>query len=221
MATADLVAGTLAGAAQLLVGACDCRAVLQPCLPGHACLPAGAWPHGPHVPAPAPAGHPFDTCKVMMQIKPGLSPMEAVRGVVAAQGVLGMYKGMGAPLATVAAFNAVLFSTRGYTERALSPDGAPLTAWQAVIAGGVAGVPVSLMAAPTELLKCRLQAQKSKPPPGAVYTAADVRAGRALYRGPAQVAQAIVRYEGALQLFRGLSPTLLREVPGNAGGLWK
>lgn len=31
-----------------------------------------------------------------------------------------MYKGMGAPLATVAAFNAVLFSARGTMERLLA-----------------------------------------------------------------------------------------------------
>lgn len=68
-------------------------------------------------------GHPFDTTKVMMQLQPGVSAMQAVRTTVAAQGPLGMYKGMMAPLATVAAFNAVLFGARGVAERVLSPDG--------------------------------------------------------------------------------------------------
>lgn len=173
-----------------------------------------------------------------------------------------------APLATVAGFNAVLFSARGAAERVLSPDGAPaaclgtvawqlsvcihrayclhaaaapaarrrsglpepspgplprrpagapLTLGQMAVAGGFAGVPVSLLATPTELLKCRLQAQRSKPPPGAVYTAADVKAGRALYRGPGPLMRAIVQHEGPLALMRGLTATMVREVPGNAG----
>ncbi len=62
--------------------------------------------------------------QVMMQLQPGLSAMGAVRSTVAAQGPLGLYKGMLAPLATVAAFNALLFSSRGAAERILSPDGA-------------------------------------------------------------------------------------------------
>ncbi len=37
--------------------------------------------------------------------------------------------------------------------------GTPLSTGQSIVAGAVAGVPVSLLATPTELLKCRLQAQ--------------------------------------------------------------
>lgn len=115
--------------------------------------------------------------------------MGAARRIVGTHGPLGMYRGLAAPLATVAAFNAVLFSSWGATERMLSPDGGcagvrdgccwqqassccscallrclallpvpsgcPLTVGQAMLAGGLAGVPVSLLATPTELLKCR------------------------------------------------------------------
>ena len=88
-----------------------------------------------------------------------------------------------------------------------------------MLAGAIAGVPVSVLATPTELLKCRLQAQGSSlPPPGAVYSLEEIRAGKALFRGPVQVMQHVLRYEGGpLALFRGFVPTLLREVPGNAG----
>lgn len=101
-----------------------------------------------------------------------------------------------------------------------APAGTPLTSMQAIIAGSIAGVPVSLLASPTELLKCRLQAQGgARPPPGAVYTAADVRAGRALFNGPLQVMRSVLAHEGGVPgLYRGLGATLLREVPGNAGG---
>lgn len=71
---------------------------------------------------------------------------------------MGFYRGLGPPLATVAAFNAVLFSSRGISERLLRhEDGSPLTLWDKTLAGGGAGFAVSFLATPTELLKCRLQ----------------------------------------------------------------
>ncbi|KAJ0510510.1 putative mitochondrial carrier domain superfamily [Helianthus annuus] len=96
----DLTAGTIGGAAQLIVG------------------------------------HPFDTIKVKLQSLPVPPPgqlprysgaMDAVKQTIAAEGPWGLYKGMGAPLATVAALNAVLFTVRGQMEALLrSEPGAPL-----------------------------------------------------------------------------------------------
>ncbi|KVH95202.1 Mitochondrial carrier domain-containing protein [Cynara cardunculus var. scolymus] len=160
----DLAAGTVGGAAQLIVG------------------------------------HPFDTIKVKLQSQPTPLPgqlpkysgaIDAVKQTLAAEGPRGLYKGMGAPLATVAAFNAVLFTVRGQMETLLrSEPGAPLTVNQQVIAGAGAGVAVSFLATPTELIKCS---------------------------GPMDVAEQVLRSEGGARgLFKGLFPTLAREVPGNA-----
>ena len=125
----DLTAGTVGGAAQLIVG------------------------------------HPFDTIKVKLQSQPAPLPgqapkyagaVDAVKQTLSAEGPRGLYKGMGAPLATVAAFNAVLFAVRGQMEGLLrSQPGAPLTVNQQVVAGAGAGVAVSFLACPTELIKCR------------------------------------------------------------------
>ena len=83
-----------------------------------------------------------------------------------------MYRGMGAPLATVALFNAVLFSVRGRMERALAhADGSPLTVGDQAVAGAGAGVAVSFLAAPTELIKCRLQSQLTSAQAAGVSTA--------------------------------------------------
>ena len=110
-------------------------------------------------------GHPFDTIKVKLQSQPAPLPgqpakyagsIDAVKKTLAAEGPRGLYKGMGAPLATVAAFNAVLFSARGQMEALLrSHPGAPLTVKQQAVCGAGAGVVVSILACPTELIKCR------------------------------------------------------------------
>ncbi|OAY24405.1 mitochondrial carnitine/acylcarnitine carrier-like protein [Manihot esculenta] len=180
----DLTAGTIGGAAQLIVG------------------------------------HPFDTIKVKLQSQPAPLPgqppkyagaMDAVRQTLAAEGPRGLYKGMGAPLATVAAFNAVLFTVRGQMETLLrSQPGAPLTVGQQIVCGAGAGLAVSFLACPTELIKCRLQAQSAlaSSGPGAVAVK---------YSGPMDVAKHVLKSEGGTRgLFKGLVPTLGREVPGNA-----
>lgn len=182
----DLAAGTVGGAAQLIVG------------------------------------HPFDTIKVKLQSQPTPLPgqlpkysgaIDAVKQTLAAEGPRGLYKGMGAPLATVAAFNAVLFTVRGQMETYLrSEPGAPLTVNQQVIAGAGAGVAVSFLATPTELIKCRLQAQG-----GAVAEAGGAATAALKYSGPIDVAKQVLSSEGGARgLFKGLFPTLAREVPGNA-----
>ncbi|KAG8495848.1 hypothetical protein CXB51_007705 [Gossypium anomalum] len=163
----DLTSGTVGGAAQLIVG------------------------------------HPFDTIKVKLQSQPvplpGQPPkyagaVDAVKQTLAAEGPRGLYKGMGAPLATVAAFNALLFTVRGQMESFLrSEPGVPLTVNQQVIAGAGAGVASAL----------------------AVDASS---AGVAVkYGGPMDVAKQVLRSEGGARgLFKGLVPTLAREVPGNA-----
>jgi solute carrier family 25 carnitine/acylcarnitine transporter 20/29 len=209
----DLAAGTMAGVAQLLVG------------------------------------HPFDTIKVKLQSQPipppGQPPkfagaMDAVRKTLEAEGPKGLYKGMGAPLATVAVFNAVLFTARGQMETLLrDAPGSPLSVSQQMVAGAGAGIAVSFVACPTELVKCRLQAQSALAVAavtegaaapatlagvgvaGGTTSAATFKAAAIpaaiQYNGPLDVARHVLRSEGGmLGLFKGLTPTLLREVPGNA-----
>ncbi|XP_051197497.1 mitochondrial carnitine/acylcarnitine carrier-like protein [Lolium perenne] len=164
-------------------------------------------------------GHPFDTIKVKLQSQPCPAPgqlpkyagaLDAVKQTVAAEGPRGLYKGMGAPLATVAAFNALLFTVRGQMETLLrSEPGAPLTVNQQVVAGAGAGLAVSFLACPTELIKCRLQAQSSLAEAGAISAAA-------LPKGPMDVAKHVMKDAGLKGLFKGLVPTMGREIPGNA-----
>ncbi|XP_074358698.1 mitochondrial carnitine/acylcarnitine carrier-like protein [Apium graveolens] len=179
----DLTAGTVGGAAQLI------------------------------------CGHPFDTIKVKLQSQPvplpGQAPkfsgaIDAVRQTIATEGAGGLFKGMGAPLATVAALNAILFTARGQMEALLKsqPDSL-LTVNQQILCGAGAGLAVAFPACPTELIKCRLQAQSAMAE--ASYGSVAVK-----YGGPIDVARHVFDTAGARGLFRGLLPTLAREIPGNA-----
>ncbi|KAK1374957.1 mitochondrial carnitine/acylcarnitine carrier-like protein [Heracleum sosnowskyi] len=164
-------------------------------------------------------GHPFDTIKVKLQSQPvplpGQAPkfsgaIDAVKQTVAREGAGGLYKGMGAPLATVAALNAICFAARGQMEALLrSEPGSPLTINQQIICGAGAGVAVAFPACPTELIKCRLQAQSAMAEAGSAGVAVK-------YAGPVDVARHAYQTAGVRGLFRGLVPTLAREIPGNA-----
>ncbi|KAJ4958590.1 hypothetical protein NE237_025701 [Protea cynaroides] len=137
--------------------------------------------------------------------------MDAVKQTIAAEGPRGLYKGMGAPLATVAALNAVLFTVRGQMEALLrSEPGAHLSVSQQVVCGAGAGSAVSILACPTELIKCRLQAQSALAGSGAAAS------GAMKYGGPMDVVKHVLGEAGVRGLFKGLVPTMAREVPGNA-----
>ncbi|XP_044433847.1 mitochondrial carnitine/acylcarnitine carrier-like protein [Triticum aestivum] len=157
-------------------------------------------------------GHPFDTIKVKLQSQPTPPPgqppkfagaMDAVKQTISAEGPRGLYKGMGAPLATVAAFNAVLFIVRGQMEALLrSEPGAAVTVGQQVVAGAGAGVAVSFLACPTELIKCRLQAQSALATAAPAAAAAAAPAGGAAATVTATANAAAVKYGGPLDVAR-------------------
>jgi len=172
------------------------------------------------------SGHPFDTVKVKLQSQPvpypGQQPryasaMDAVKQTIAKEGLRGLYKGMGAPLATVAACNAVLFAARGQMEALFRVEpGLPLSVGQQVVCGAGAGVAVSFLTCPTELIKCRLQAQSALVTASVATLGVTGVAASIKQNGPIDVAKHVLRCEGARGLFKGLIPTLSRDVPGNA-----
>eukprot|EP00879_Flechtneria_rotunda_P032438 GHRR01035645.1.p1 GENE.GHRR01035645.1~~GHRR01035645.1.p1 ORF type:complete len:348 (+),score=108.87 GHRR01035645.1:526-1569(+) len=185
----DLTAGTVAGVAQLFIG------------------------------------HPFDTIKVKLQSQSSTGgtvqysgPLDAAKQTLMREGIKGIYKGMGAPLATVALFNAVLFASRGQMEVLLAhKDGSPLHLSGQLIASVGASCAVSLVATPTELLKCRLQAQGcSAAARQRLINAGVDPAMHIMYCGPGDVARHVLRREGGLLgLYKGFNATLVRESMGN------
>lgn len=153
-------------------------------------------------------GHPFDTVKVKMQSMkvpaPGQRPqytgaMDVVRQVMRTEGMRGLYAGIQAPLPFVAVFNATLFAANS-TMRTIIGQGRrdeELSIAEIGLAGVGAGVAVSLVACPTELVKCRLQAQ-----PGA-------------FNGALDCTRQVLATRGMGGLFLGMRATLLREMAGN------
>ncbi len=121
----------------------------------------------------------------------------------------GLYRGLASPLlggaletaVNYAVYRAVRRHLSGLSGDSAAPGGdepPPLfgATVDALLAGGVAGVALSAVLGPTELVKCRVQA-----------------GGDA---GVAAAARRIWAQDGARGFARGLGATLAREVPGNA-----
>lgn len=108
------------------------------------------------------------------------------------------------PVAGAAAENATLFTAFGQSKLYLhgtSPE--PMKMRHVLMSGAFAGIFVSFVLTPVELVKCRLQVQ--------------LDSTMAKYKGPVDAVVKIVREEGVTKgLFKGHAATLMREIPGNA-----
>ncbi|XP_075882957.1 mitochondrial carnitine/acylcarnitine carrier protein isoform X2 [Nelusetta ayraudi] len=126
------------------------------------------------------AGHPLDTIK----------------------GVLGLYKGMGAPLAGVAPMMAISFFGFGFGKQLQQTDhNTPLTYTQIFLSGCLAGVFTTVIVAPGERIKCLLQVQAS--------------GGKKTYSGPLDCALRLYKEQGIRSVYKGTVLTLIRDVPSN------
>lgn len=158
------------------------------------------------------AGQPFDTIKVKMQTFPSLFKTAIDCGVktLKQEGFRGLYAGTIPSLAANIAENSVLFLFYGQCLTVVKKlvgkkDEKELSVLNRAFAGSGAAVFSSFALCPTELVKCRLQAQHQM----------NVMAGKTGAKsGVVQVTMQIIREDGFLGLFRGMTSTLVREVPG-------
>ncbi|XP_062247410.1 mitochondrial carnitine/acylcarnitine carrier protein [Platichthys flesus] len=157
------------------------------------------------------AGHPLDTIKVRLQTQPKASCTQYVlytgtydcfRKTVSKEGILGLYRGMGAPLAGVAPMMAISFFGFGLGKQLQQTDpGQLLTPSQVFLAGCLAGVFTTVIVAPGERIKCLLQVQASS--------------GQTRYSGPVDCALRLYREQGLRGVYKGTLLTLIRDVPSN------
>lgn len=116
------------------------------------------------------------------------------------ESVRGLYRGMSSPLAGVAAINATVFGVYGSIQRYASNPNSYTTHF---VAGSAAGLIQSLICSPVELAKTRLQLQSNV-------------AGAQIFKGPVQLLNYVYRADGVRGLFKGVTITAIRDIPGYA-----
>lgn len=154
-------------------------------------------------------GHPLDTIKVHLQTQPtgtGVSPLykgtfDCAAKIIKKEGVLGLYKGMSAPLTGVAPIFAVCFFGYGLAKKLIKGDSdRALTYPEYFAAGGFAGVFTTSIMAPGERIKVLLQTQGPEKK----------------YKGMTDCAVKLYKEGGMRSIFKGSCATLARDVPGTA-----
>ncbi|KAI8821041.1 mitochondrial carrier domain-containing protein [Fimicolochytrium jonesii] len=146
-------------------------------------------------------GHPFDTVKVRLQTEGSFGrfsgPLDCMRATIRKEGFRALYKGATPPLLGWAMMDSVQMGSLNNL-RLLIAGGDPetmLSIPEHAAAGLGAGIVVSFVATPVELLKGKLQVQ---------YDAAT-----RVYKGPVDCARKLVQAHGIPGLYQGLSACLL------------
>ncbi|KAI8917644.1 mitochondrial carrier domain-containing protein [Powellomyces hirtus] len=171
------------------------------------------------------AGHPFDTVKVLLQTKPSrnLTMSAWFREIVKKRGISGLYRGMSSPLLAVTPRYALRFWAYDLGCHLFAPTSHPredggVTVTTSIMAGAFAAIPTTIVTAPTEYLKVKLQTQDGHVVPPQGHSRSDTKAGAAGSGAPGIVdaTRDAVHQGGVRGLFRGTFATLARDVPGFA-----
>lgn len=158
-------------------------------------------------------GQPLDTLKVKMQTFPKLYPNLSLcfKQTLHNEGVVrGLYAGTVPSLAANVAENSILFAGYGACQKLVASSmGVAKVEDLSVFANGVSGFLAafwsSLALCPTELVKCRLQAMRES------YF---IKGEQPPKIGPYKVTKDILAKDGMPGMFRGLTATFTREMPG-------
>ncbi|XP_050071602.1 mitochondrial ornithine transporter 1 [Anopheles maculipalpis] len=156
---------------------------------------------------------PMDTVKVKMQTFPGLYKglVNCTVQTFKRDGIVrGLYAGTLPAVVANVAENSVLFAAYGACQQVVAsttkkPSIAQLSTLENATAGFLAAFFSSFTLCPTELIKCKLQALRE--------TAGNDGKRRPTISSYALVSQ-ILRTEGIPGMFRGLTSTFAREMPG-------
>jgi solute carrier family 25 carnitine/acylcarnitine transporter 20/29 len=146
-------------------------------------------------------GHPFDTIKVRYQSGAGISSLKPN-----ITSMLSLFRGMGPPLVSAGAVNALVFSAYGWSSRVWDTafESSDITGTKQFVCGAFSGLLQTFILCPTEHVKCRLQVQETSPHPRPSH----------FYKGPTDAARQILKSHGLFRgLYRGWSVTAWREVP--------
>ncbi|GAB0132217.1 Amino-acid transporter arg-13 [Epichloe bromicola] len=159
--------------------------------------------------------YPFDTVKVRLQSQPDhlplryTGPLDCFRQSFKADGFLGLYRGISAPLVGAAAETSSLFLFEKVGREALFNTGLAtrekgLSVPALWVTGAFSGVCASFVLTPIELVKCKIQVPTH------------VEGAAAPATRPLAVARDVFRHEGLRGFWRGQMGTLIREGGGSA-----
>ncbi|PWN88407.1 mitochondrial carrier [Acaromyces ingoldii] len=157
-------------------------------------------------------GHPFDLTKTRLQTaKEGTytGGMDVVKKTIKADGIKGMYRGMGPPLVGVTPIFAISFWSYDAGKKliyAATPNRKTeqLSLAELGFAGFFSAIPTTLVAGPAERVKVLLQLQGQSSNAGPTYN------------GPVDVVRQLYKEGGLKSVFRGTGATLARDGPGSA-----
>ncbi|XP_059481962.1 mitochondrial ornithine transporter 1 [Neocloeon triangulifer] len=159
-------------------------------------------------------GQPLDTVKVKMQTFPELyrGMLHCCKETWTKEGIIrGFYAGTTPALVANIAENSVLFAGYGACQKVVAmatntPKVQDLTVPANATAGCMAAFFTAFALCPTELIKCRLQAMREMQ--------AQLPKEKQVRIGPFGLTKQILKQEGVNGMFRGLTSTIAREMPG-------
>uniref|UniRef100_H2ZNT8 Mitochondrial ornithine transporter 1 n=1 Tax=Ciona savignyi TaxID=51511 RepID=H2ZNT8_CIOSA len=165
-------------------------------------------------------GQPLDTIKVKLQTFPSLykNAFDCFRSTLKTEGIYGLYKGSVPALVCNVSENAVLFVALGYMKslvgsiRHKRPD--DLSNLENASAGSLASIFSAMVVCPTELIKCRMQAMTELQLNWHKKVGVKIFSGTKDVCGPWGVLRSMIKTNGILSPFEGLTSTWVREMPG-------
>ncbi|XP_034454401.1 solute carrier family 25 member 48 isoform X1 [Hippoglossus hippoglossus] len=177
-------------------------------------------------------GHPLDTVKTRLQAGRGYRNMlHCILTIYRKETLMGFFKGMSFPLASITFYNSAVFGFFSNTQRLISKyrygDGRhPCGMLDLTVASMLTGLMSVGIGAPVDLVKIRLQLQTQTVLAENLNLAGNVSNGtniplrsvnipnKTLYRGPLHCVSSILQTEGLQGLYRGAGAMILRDVPG-------
>lgn len=154
-------------------------------------------------------GHPFDTVKIRLQTQVKVKytgTVDCFAQIIKQETTFGLFKGMTSPLLGLGFINAIIFGVHGNLTKRLDP-----TWGNQVLSGALSGGAQSIVCSPMELAKTRLQVQGQGETYKHIFFEEKNR-----YKGSVDCLYKIVKNEGLRGCFRGMSLTLLRDIPAFA-----
>ncbi|KAJ6637803.1 Mitochondrial ornithine transporter 1 [Pseudolycoriella hygida] len=157
---------------------------------------------------------PLDTVKVKLQTFPSTykGMIDCTIKTYQRDGIVrGLYAGSVPAVAANVAENSVLFAAYGFCQKLVGhcigqPNTKELSPLNNATAGFIAAFFSSFTLCPTELIKCRLQAMRE------LQNQRGIRGGELI--SPFQLTKNVLKTEGIPGMFRGLTSTFAREMPG-------